>query len=42
VPFTICGTGVSPDAAATYDEAAASKSSLAFEEGWKLMGHFLR
>jgi 2,3-bisphosphoglycerate-independent phosphoglycerate mutase len=42
VPFTICGTGITPDTATTYDEAAAGKSSLAFEEGWKLMGYFLK
>jgi 2,3-bisphosphoglycerate-independent phosphoglycerate mutase len=42
VPFAICGSGVTPDAAITYDEVAAGKSSLAFEEGWRLMGHFLQ
>jgi 2,3-bisphosphoglycerate-independent phosphoglycerate mutase len=42
VPFTICGSGITPDSAATYDEVAAGKSSLSFEEGWKLMGHFLK
>ena len=42
VPFAICGTGIQPDAATTYDEPAASQSALAFEEGWKLMGHFLK
>ncbi len=42
VPFTICGKGVTPDAATTYDEIAAGKSPLAFEEGWRLMGHFLQ
>ena len=41
VPLTICGTGVAADAATTYDEVAAGKSSLAFEEGWKMMGYFL-
>jgi len=41
VPIAICGTGVTPDAAATYDEIAAGQSSLAFDEGWKLMGHFV-
>ena len=41
VPFTICGTGVTGDSAKTYDEITASKSSLAFEEGWQLMRHFL-
>ena len=42
VPFAICGSGVAPDSAATYDEVAAGKSGLAFEEGWKLMGYFLK
>jgi 2,3-bisphosphoglycerate-independent phosphoglycerate mutase len=41
VPFTICGSGVTADTATTYDEIAAGQSSLAFEEGWKLMGYFL-
>jgi 2,3-bisphosphoglycerate-independent phosphoglycerate mutase len=41
VPFTICGTGVAADSAATYDEAVAGQSKLTFEEGWKLMGQFL-
>lgn len=42
VPFAFCGNGVNAAAAATYDEVAAAQSSLAFEEGWKLMGHFLK
>ncbi len=41
VPFAICGTGITPDAATTYDEIAAANSPLAFEAGWKLMGFFL-
>jgi 2,3-bisphosphoglycerate-independent phosphoglycerate mutase len=41
VPFALAGTGVQPDASATYDEIAAAASPLAFEQGWKLMGHFL-
>ena len=41
VPFTICGDGIKADGATTYDEPAAGKSSLAFAEGWRLMGHFL-
>jgi 2,3-bisphosphoglycerate-independent phosphoglycerate mutase len=42
VPFAIAGSGVAADSAVTYDEVAAGNSSLAFAEGWKLMGHFLR
>lgn len=41
VPWAICGTGITPDAAATYDEVSASQSSLSFDEGWKLMKYFL-
>lgn len=41
VPFVIAGNGVTPDAARSYDEVAAGKSELAFDEGWKLMQHFL-
>jgi 2,3-bisphosphoglycerate-independent phosphoglycerate mutase len=42
VPLAICGSGIKPDAATTYDEAAASGSSLAFDEGWRLMSYFLK
>ena len=42
VPFAIAGSGVAPDAATHYDDPTAARSSLAFDEGWKLMGHFLR
>ena len=35
------GTRIEPDAAATYDDPTAAKSDRVFEEGWKLMGHFL-
>ena len=41
VPFAICGSGMTADNAGTYDEVAAGKSNLAFEEGCKLMKHFL-
>ena len=41
VPFVIAGSGVTSDAAQTYDEATAGKSALAFDEGWKLMRYFL-
>jgi 2,3-bisphosphoglycerate-independent phosphoglycerate mutase len=41
VPFAIAGTGIAPDAAATYDEPAADRSDLCFPQGWKLMGFFL-
>jgi 2,3-bisphosphoglycerate-independent phosphoglycerate mutase len=42
VPFAMCGNGVNADGAATYDEPAANQSGLVFEEGWKLMSHFLK
>ena len=35
-------TGVTPDTAATYDEPTAEKSPLAFDEGWRMMGYFLK
>jgi 2,3-bisphosphoglycerate-independent phosphoglycerate mutase len=41
VPFTIAGTGIAADSSATYDEVAAGRSQLAFDDGSKLMGYFL-
>jgi 2,3-bisphosphoglycerate-independent phosphoglycerate mutase len=41
VPFAIAGTGLTPDKFTTYDERTAAASSLAFEDGWKLMRYFL-
>jgi 2,3-bisphosphoglycerate-independent phosphoglycerate mutase len=41
VPFTIAGTGIRPDHATSYDDPTAATSSLAFEQGWKLMRYFL-
>ena len=41
VPLTIAGTGIEPDEARTYDEPTASRSALAFEEGWRMMAYFL-
>jgi 2,3-bisphosphoglycerate-independent phosphoglycerate mutase len=41
VPFALVGTGVGPDPSRTYDEVAAARSNLAFDEGWKLMRTFL-
>lgn len=42
VPFALCGEGIMPDAAQSYDEAAARLSPLRFPEGWKLMDYFLK
>ncbi|MSR56772.1 MAG: cofactor-independent phosphoglycerate mutase [Planctomycetaceae bacterium] len=41
VPFALCGTGITPDAASTYDEATAAQSILAFDRGHELMPYFL-
>jgi len=41
VPFALCGSGVEPDDATTYDDPTADRSSLVFEEGWRLMPFFL-
>ncbi|MBL8827073.1 MAG: cofactor-independent phosphoglycerate mutase [Planctomycetaceae bacterium] len=41
VPFAMCGQGITPDGAATYDEASAGLSPLAFTRGWDLMPYFL-
>ena len=41
VPFALAGSGIAPDAAATYDDPTADRSSLVFDEGWRLMGYFL-
>ena len=41
VPFVIAGSGIAADNAKTYDEPAAAASNLSFDDGWKLMRHFL-
>ncbi|MFN0054314.1 MAG: cofactor-independent phosphoglycerate mutase [Planctomycetales bacterium] len=41
VPFALCGSGIAPDDATAYDEAAAARSSLVFNQGFRLMPHFL-
>ncbi len=41
VPFTICGSGIEPDAAESYGETVAAKSDLNFDEGWNLMPYFV-
>ena len=41
VPLAMCGTGIIPDAAQTYDEAAAAASTLIFDRGCDLMPFFL-
>lgn len=42
VPFCICGAGVAPNSAATYDEVAAAGTDLVFDQGWQLMDYFLK
>lgn len=42
VPFALAGSDIAPDAATVYDDATADRSSLKFDEGWRLMGYFLR
>lgn len=41
VPLAVCGTGIAPDDATTYDEVAAARSAVAFPEGWRMMPWFL-
>lgn len=41
VPWAMAGTGIEPDGLLQYDDPTAARSSLVFEEGWKLMAHFL-
>ncbi len=41
VPITVAGFGITPDASDTYGETNASRSTLAFDEGYKLMSWFL-
>jgi 2,3-bisphosphoglycerate-independent phosphoglycerate mutase len=41
VAFAACGTGITPDAATTYDEPTAATTGSSFDPGWKLMGWFL-
>jgi 2,3-bisphosphoglycerate-independent phosphoglycerate mutase len=37
VPFTMCGTGITPDNAKTYDEIVAAKSTFTLDRGCELM-----
>ena len=40
-PFALCGDGVTPDRAQSYDEPTASRSSERFDAGHELMRRFL-
>jgi 2,3-bisphosphoglycerate-independent phosphoglycerate mutase len=41
VPFVMAGNGIEADGATTYDDPTADQSQFVFEDGWKLMSHFL-
>ena len=41
VPVAIAGTGIRADEFMSYGDTNAAKSSLAFDEGWKLMPWFI-
>ena len=41
VPVAIAGSRIAPDAFSSYDDATATRSSLYFPEGWKVMGFFI-
>lgn len=41
VPFTITGSGISPDEFSTYDEINAADSSLSFDKGFELMAQYI-
>jgi 2,3-bisphosphoglycerate-independent phosphoglycerate mutase len=41
VPLAMAGSGVTADEQKAYDEDAAQKSELVFDEGWRLMRSFL-
>jgi 2,3-bisphosphoglycerate-independent phosphoglycerate mutase len=41
VPFTIAGTGIAAKGQASYDEAVAAASNVAYDKGHELMRHFL-
>lgn len=42
VPFTMCGTGIAPDAITTYDEIAAAGTAITLDRGCELMPLFFR
>jgi len=41
VPFAMCGRGIAPDHATTYDEVQAARGNLEFRQGCDLMPRFL-
>ena len=42
VPFTICGSGVEPDAAEAYCEKTSAESGFSKPNGWELMPFFIK
>jgi 2,3-bisphosphoglycerate-independent phosphoglycerate mutase len=42
VPVAMAGTGIAPDEFTSYGDTNAAKSNLAFDEGWRTMGWFIR
>lgn len=42
VPFAMSGSGIEPDAWTSYDDPTGARSGLSFDEGWRLMGEFLK
>jgi 2,3-bisphosphoglycerate-independent phosphoglycerate mutase len=42
VPVAMAGTGIAPDEFTAYGDANAARSKLAFDEGWRAMGWFIK
>lgn len=42
VPVAMAGTGIEPDRFTTYGDTNAANSQLAFDEGWRAMGWFIK
>ena len=42
VPVAMAGTGIAPDKFTSYDDPTAAASDLAFDEGWRAMGWFVK
>lgn len=40
-PFAMCGTGIAASGVREYSEISSAESSIAFPDGWDLMGHFV-
>ncbi len=42
VPVAVAGSGIEPDDFTSYGDTNAANSSLAFDEGWRTMGWFMK